>query len=63
MNEIVSLIGSLGFPIVMCLLCFWFCYKLLTELSAQIKANTEAIISLKEFIESRGVDTHEVSKK
>lgn len=63
MNEIVSLIGSLGFPIVMCLLCFWFCYKLLTELSAQIKANTEAIISLKEFIESRGVGADEVSKK
>lgn len=60
MNEIVSLIGSLGFPIVMCLLCFWFCYKLLTELSAQIKANTEAIVSLKQLIESRG-DKHEIS--
>ena len=60
MNEIVSLIGSLGFPIVMCLLCFWFCYKLLTELSAQIKANTESIVSLKQLIESRG-DKHEIS--
>lgn len=63
MNDIVSLIGSLGFPIVMCLLCFWFSYKLISELSTQIKANTQAIISLKEFIESRGVNSNEISNK
>lgn len=63
MNEIVSLIGSLGFPIVMCLLCLWFSYKLISELSTQIKANTQAIISLKEFIESRGVNSNEISNK
>lgn len=37
-TTIVSLIGSLGFPIVMCLIMFWYVNKTNTEHTEQIQA-------------------------
>ena len=46
LNTVVTLIGSLGFPIVMCLLLFYYMSKTLKEMQTSINNNTNAITQL-----------------
>lgn len=48
MNDIVSLIGTLGFPIVACICMAVFCVKLILPLHESVKENTAVI---KEFLQ------------
>lgn len=42
MNDIASLIASLGFPIVVCVFCFWFIKYTIDEHRAEIQRITES---------------------
>lgn len=48
MNELVSIIGNVGFPIVMCLLLF----SEVRQLRSVIENNTLVIMSLKDKLEA-----------
>lgn len=52
MSEISTLISTLGFPIVMCIALFWFCYHLVEKMSTVISENTTVVLELKTMIES-----------
>lgn len=43
MTQIVSLIGTLGFPIVACLVMGWFIFKIYKNTTAENAANMEAV--------------------
>ena len=43
MNAITTLIGSLGFPIVACIACFWMLNKERDEHKSEMQKVTEAI--------------------
>ena len=45
-TTVTSLIGSLGFPIVMCFALFYFINKTLKEMQTAIMNNTTAITEL-----------------
>lgn len=42
-NTIVSLIGTVGFPIVACLVMGWFIYKIYVKSTAQNEENMKAV--------------------
>lgn len=42
LNTITSIIGTLGFPIAVCIACFWFINKTLKELKDAMTSNTTA---------------------
>lgn len=53
MNDVINLVQSLGFPIAMCLLCFWRMTKqdenfhaTLAKLKASIDAQTDTLKSV-----------------
>lgn len=48
MQAVISVIGSLGFPIAACLGLFWMINKAIKELTSAIDNNTRAIIVLTE---------------
>ena len=48
MNELVQLIGTLGFPIVACICMAVFCVKLILPLHESVKENTAVI---REFLD------------
>lgn len=48
----VELISQVGFPITMCLLMTWQCFKT-TEI---VSRNTDAINALERALEKKGVD-------
>lgn len=59
MQDIVTIVQSLGFPIAMCLLCFWRMTKqdenfhaTLTELKYSVDAQTELLNTLSEKIKA-----------
>lgn len=52
-DTIVPLIGSLGFPIVMCLLLFYYMNKTLKEMQTSINNNTIAITNLIDELKSK----------
>ena len=43
MNDIVSVIQSFGFPIAVCLICFWYINKQMDTHKEETKNLTEAI--------------------
>ena len=43
MNEIVSIIGTVGFPIAACLVMGWFIFKIYKNTTAENAANMEAV--------------------
>lgn len=45
-NAIVSLVGSLGFPIVCCGALFWMINSTMKDLKSSIEENTKATIEL-----------------
>lgn len=61
MNEIVNLIGTVGFPIVACLAMFYFIVVTmkqftgtLTELTKSVDNNTKVTARVLEFLEKGG---------
>lgn len=58
MNTIVSIVGSLGFPIAVCFMCFWYINKHdekdreeRAKMTEAINNNTTIVQSVKETIE------------
>ena len=47
-NAIISLVGTLGFPIVMCGLLFWYMVKEQRETRQVIEGNTKILVRLLE---------------
>lgn len=45
-NEVVQAISSLGFPIVTCLLCFWYINKTTEDLRNAIDNNTRVMTKI-----------------
>lgn len=45
-NTITTLIGSLGFPIAVCVACFWFINKTLKDITSALTTNTSAMTRL-----------------
>lgn len=43
MNEVISIIQSFGFPIAVCLLCFWYINKQIETHKEETNNLTEAI--------------------
>ena len=55
MTEVANIISTLGFPIAMCLLMTWQCFKT-TEI---VNKNTDAINALERALEKKGVELNE----
>lgn len=51
-NIIISLVGSLGFPIVCALICFWFINSTMKDLQKRTEENTESLKKLITLVES-----------
>lgn len=51
-----ELITQVGFPIAMCLLMTWQCFRT-TEI---VNRNTDAISALEKALEKKGVETNEI---
>lgn len=65
-NEVFTLIGSYGFPIVMSIVLVWYIYKQsethkaeVEKLSAVIESNTKALIKLEDSVEVLERDVRE----
>lgn len=50
---ITTLIGSLGFPIAVCIACFWFINKTLNNITQALNNNTAV---MQKFISEDGKD-------
>lgn len=62
MNEILTVITTVGFPIAMCLILCWYIYKLgeehdkeVTALTNSLNNNTMALEKLLLFLETNGL--------
>lgn len=56
LNEVVKAISSVGFPIVMCGVLFWYIYKVESKLTEAINNLTIVITELKSTLGIRGDD-------
>ena len=58
MNDIISVIQSFGFPIAVCLICFWYINKQIETHKEETKNLTEAIhemrVVLQELMDKLG---------
>lgn len=52
MELIIEFIGSVGFPIAMCVMCFLYMRELEKTRSTESKANTEALSNMANAIEN-----------
>lgn len=59
MIEMTELISQVGFPIAMCLLMTWQCFKT-TEI---VNRNTDAINALERALEKKGVEIEDENGK
>ena len=59
-NTITTLITSVGFPIVVCLICFWYINKMQEQHSAEIGELTKALnnntLAMRHLADILGVD-------
>lgn len=53
-EQIVTLIGSLGFPIVVCFILFWFINKTIEEVKDTVDNNTRMVEKLLDKINKEG---------
>jgi len=51
---ITTLIGSLGFPIVVCIACFWFINKTLNNITQALNNNTTVMGELVSELKKEG---------
>lgn len=52
---IVTSISTVGFPIVICLLMFWFCKYQLDMIKTTIEENTKAVTELVKVLECANI--------
>lgn len=51
---ITTLIGSLGFPIAVCIACFWFINKTLNNITTALNNNTAV---MQELVKEKGKES------
>ena len=51
---ITTVIGSLGFPIAVCIACFWFINKTLNNITTALNNNTAV---MQELVKERGKES------
>lgn len=56
LDEVVKAISSVGFPIVMCGVLFWYIYKVESKLTEAINSLTIVITEIKTTLGTRGDD-------
>lgn len=56
LDEVVKAISSVGFPIVMCGVLFWYIYKVESKLTEAINSLTIVITEIKTTLGARGDD-------
>ena len=56
LDEVVKAISSVGFPIVMCGVLFWYIYKVESKLTEAINSLTIVITEIKTTLGNRGDD-------
>lgn len=66
MGSVTQIVGTLGFPIAVCLLCFWYIVKQneqhraeIAELSKAVNNNTLALAKIAEHFEGMEVNITE----
>ena len=59
-NLVIQLVSSLGFPIVVCLICFWYINKLEENHKCEVQKLSEAInnntLIMQKLCDKMGVD-------
>lgn len=56
LNEVVKAISSVGFPIVMCGVLFWYIYKVESKLTDAINNLSQVIVRLETKLDKHGDD-------
>lgn len=54
LQEVVKAISSVGFPIVMCGVLFWYIYKVESKLTDAINNLSQVIVRLETSLDNRG---------
>ena len=61
-NAITQIIGSLGFPVAVCLICFWYINKQEEEHKGEVSKLTDAInnntLIMQRLCDKLGVDSN-----
>lgn len=59
MNDVMTIITQVGFPIAMCLLMMWYIKDLTSSFKTSIDNNTKAIENLEKVILMKGEEKNE----
>lgn len=54
MNDIVTVVSTVGFPIAACIALGWYVSKQLEKFRATVESNTKAVLELLAYFRMRG---------